>query len=798
MKLRKKIVIFTFVVALLALGVTYLLLHLTMLNRFEKLDEAALKDSLADTLSSYQEELLDMKTSMLNYSLRDETYGFAESGRTPEGSIAANDAIIRSIFNRTTYEVNHFDMIALLDKSGQPLYGGTYDSNFRSISPLTPEFHTLFRLMNSRLPALSGPNDSQSGIVILDKGPMLVTLTPIVNSLKDQPVIGTAIAGRMLNQEEITHIRADGSSSIQMTRVTSGMLAQSGGKKLWMSPVSSSMMSVHTIVDDLFGNPGMVITLHQSRRIYESGQDSVYSFRLFFFLITILICIGSMAFVNRSILGRMSSLITNIRAIGNSKDLSIRIPSTGKDEFSDVEHAFNRMIDSLEQAQDDLRHQSMLDPLTQLPNRALFFAKLNAAIDAMKGSSRQIALVFIDLDHFKTVNDTLGHDFGDTMLKETAFRITQVVGQHDVVSRLGGDEFTILLSDIPDSVSICDRLSSIQEILSMPHHIQGHLLYNTASIGVSIYPQNGEDADYLVKQADLAMLHVKETGRNNILQYSEDLEESIRRKKVLSQLLLSAAANDEFEVHYQPILNSRDLQVHKVEALLRWTTPSHGAISPAEFIPLAETSGSIVSIGGWVLRQVCADVQKFREQGLFLTAAVNISAVQLMQPGLLDLLLDLLHEFGLPPSCLELEITESVLVSGDSIFQSLQQLRANGFRISLDDFGTGFSSLSYLRRFPVDVIKIDRSFVSEMTPDPQGDVLVKAIIELSHNLGLCVVSEGIEHPGQFQMLRSLGSDELQGYYISKPVKAGDIPAFLLQENSENEQFLYRQVSDDMI
>ncbi|KWX85876.1 hypothetical protein AMQ83_22185, partial [Paenibacillus riograndensis] len=335
----------------------------------------------------------------------------------------------------------------------------------------------------------------------------------------------------------------------------------------------------------------------------------------------------------------------------------------------------------------------------------------------------------------------------------------------------------------PRAASFSARLSTIQDAPSTPNKIQGHLVECTASIGISIGPQKGVAADDLVKQADLAMLHGKGTGRNNIFQYSEDLEESIRRKKVLSQQLLSAAANAEFEVHYQPILNAERLQVHKVEALLRWTSPIYGPVSPAEFIPLAETSGSIVSIGGWVLRQVCADMRRFRESGLFLTAAVNISALQLMQPGLLELLLKLLHEYELPPSSLELEITESVLVNGDSILESLQQLRAHGFRISLDDFGTGFSSLSYLRRFPVDVIKIDRSFVSEMTPHPQGDVLVKAIIELSHNLGLRVVSEGIELQEQFDRLRSLGSDELQGFYISKPVRAGEIRSFLSRKKS---------------
>lgn len=784
MKLRKKIMIFISVAGMLGIGTTYLLLHLLMPNRFEKLDEAALQDKLEDTVSSYQNELLNMKAGLLNYSLRDETYRFMESEGSNTDMAASDDAFIRSNFTPTTYEINHFDVLALLDQSGEPLYGGMYDSNLGNVTPLTAELRTLCQLINSRLPALANAEDSRSGIVILDKGPMLITLVPILNNNKDMPVAGTAIAGRMLEQQEASQLQDAASSGIQIARVTSGMLAQSQGKSVWMSPPSGKSMSIHTVMNDLFGNPGVVITLTQPRQIYESGAKALHSFRLLFFIVTVLLIVFSLIFVNRYIVGRMSSLIRNIRAIGNSKDLSIRINSTGRDEFSDVEREFNRMMNSLEQAQEVLHQQAMLDPLTQLPNRSLFFAKLNAAIAAVKGSGRQFVLVFIDLDHFKTVNDTLGHDYGDAMLKETALRISKAVGKHDVVSRLGGDEFTILLSDIPDSSAINAQLSRIRDALSMPHHIQGHLLYNTASIGISIYPQHGEDADYLVKQADLAMFHVKETGRNNIFHYSEDLENSIRRKKVLSQHLLSAAANQEFEVHYQPIVCTEDLQVRKVEALLRWNNPAYGSVSPEEFIPLAESSGSIVGIGSWVLQQVCADVRRFREDGLILSAAVNISALQLMQPGLLELLLELLREYELPPSSLELEITESVLISGDEIFQSVQQLRAHGFRISLDDFGTGFSSLSYLRRFPVDVIKIDRSFVAEMmTPEPQGDVLVRTIIELSHKLGLRVVSEGIELQEQFDMLRHLGSDELQGYYISKPIKAREITKFLTAENS---------------
>ncbi|KGE20289.1 hypothetical protein PWYN_13815 [Paenibacillus wynnii] len=444
------------------------------------------------------------------------------------------------------------------------------------------------------------------------------------------------------------------------------------------------------------------------------------------------------------------------------------------------------MISSLQSAQESLQLQAKLDPLTQLPNRTLFFTRLNEAIEKAKQNNSQIALLFIDIDNFKTVNDTWGHDSGDAILKEISRRITRAVGDPNLTSRLGGDEFTILLADIHKKEDIELYLQKIQEALSAPHKIHGQLLYSTASIGISVYPENGKDAEFLVKQADLAMFHVKETGRNNFFQYSDALEESVRRKKVLRQQLLTAIDNQELEVHYQPILSTEALGIRKVEALLRWSSPTYGAISPSEFIPLAESNGSIVNIGRWVFQQVCRDLSSFNDQGLSLRAAVNISAMQLMQPHLLNELLEAVKDNGLSPYSLELEITESVLMSGDSFFTSLQNLREHGFRISLDDFGTGFSSLSYLRRFPVDVIKIDRSFISEITHSQSDDTLVKAIIELSHNLGLLVVSEGIELKIQFDMLRNLGSDELQGYYISKPLKASGIISFLSQDTPFND------------
>ncbi|WP_379130155.1 EAL domain-containing protein [Paenibacillus sp. sgz500958] len=777
MNLRKQIGIFIAGIALLGMGVTYVFIHLILLNRFDKLDEADLRHSMQHIVASYYDELLTMKTSLLNYSMWDETSQFVSSA-SPEQDNSQNPYVL-SNYDNATYNSNRFHIILLLNNRGEAVYGGSYTSEGETAA-LPQEFIKLLSKA-SKQSALKGPSDSRSGIVLLDKKPMLITFLPVVESDTDETIEGTAIAGRWLDEEEIAIIGRQSPLGIHITPIGPDEIEQSKGRLTWTRSRSGNLLSMNTVINDIFGNPAIILSMDQPRAIYQSGLHSVRNFRLIYFAITLFTSFVIVLYVNRSILKRMASLIRNIRAISSSHDLSIRIHSTGKDEFSDVEQEFNNMISSLQSAQDKLRLQATLDPLTQLPNRTYFFVKLNEVIEQAKVNHTLVGLLFIDIDHFKTVNDRWGHDYGDALLKEIAGRITGAVGNDGLVSRLGGDEFIILLTDIGENNPLSEHISRLLEALSAPHLIHGHTVISTVSIGASVYPENGMNAELLVKHADLAMFHVKQSGRNNFFQYSDALQGSIRRKKLLGQQLLSAVANGELEVHYQPILSTTTMEITKLEALLRWNNPTYGAVSPAEFIPLAESNGSIVKIGRWVFKQVCSDLCSFHEQGFLLKAAVNISAVQLMQPELQDELLHALKESGLSPSCFELEITESVLMSGDSFFTTLQLLRGHGFRISLDDFGTGFSSLSYLRRFPVDVIKIDRSFITEITPEQTDDTLVKAIIELSHNLGLSVVSEGVELVTQFDMLRNLGSDELQGYYISRPLRTSGIISFLSQD-----------------
>lgn len=774
MKLRTKIVLFIITVALLALASTYVISQEIFLDRFTELDRKAIEGRMSDIIQTYESELQGMHETMLNYSVWDETYDYVSS----QASEDLQNPYILSNYDEATFQSNRFDLMALTNQSGSLVYSGLYDHSGGTIAPVTPEILSLFGDIREQLDFFTKPEDRFVGLVILHNGPMLITFQPIIHNDMTGPVAGMAVAGRMLDDSEIGRIGALSPSGITVEKASGGLLKGSRGQKIWVNHLPGNRLAGHAVIDDLFGNPGIVISIEQPRHIYEIGKKAMANFTLFFVISTLGICVLSLLFVKRTILSRMAALVRSIRIIGKSRDLSIRLDIRGRDELSEVEVEFNRMISSLESAQEELHRQAMVDPLTQLPNRAFFFETLNRVIRKANIQGRQIVLLFIDLDHFKAVNDTWGHDFGDAVLKQIADRLAGAVGPDDLVSRLGGDEFTILLSRFSGAEDIQVQIARIQQVLAEPHTLNGQLFHSTASIGVSIYPQNGGDAELLVKAADLAMFQVKENGRNNIFRYSDRLEEAFSRKKVLGRQLRSAVDNGELELHYQPILSASQLDIVKVEALLRWTSPTFGPVSPAEFIPLAEAGGSILGIGNWVLRKVCADLRSFQDEGIRLKAAVNISGLQIMQPGLPEQLTEALADNGLTADSLELEITETMLMSDESIITSLADLRSMGFCISLDDFGTGFSSLSYLRTFPVDLIKIDRSFVAGIQPGASDDTLVRAIIELSHNLGLRVVSEGVELKEQFDLLRNLGSDELQGYFISRPLPAPSLLDFI--------------------
>jgi diguanylate cyclase (GGDEF)-like protein len=430
-----------------------------------------------------------------------------------------------------------------------------------------------------------------------------------------------------------------------------------------------------------------------------------------------------------------------------------------------------------------LAYQANHDALTRLPNRTLLQDRLGHALVRAQRSHQQLAVLFIDLDHFKRINDSLGHAAGDSLLRVVAERLQTCVREEDTVARLGGDEFVILLEDLPHGELATRVACQVLQALSPPFRVAGHEFFITSSIGISVFPKDGEDVQTLLKQADTAMYRAKEQGRNTFQFYTAALNVAILARLSLEHDLRYALARAQLRVHYQPQVDLERNQVMGVEALLRWQHPQRGLVLPSEFIPLAEDTGLILPIGEWALRTACAQGKAWQDQGLGpLRVAVNLSARQFLQAELLGLIAETLRESGLPPACLELEITESLLMRDiDGAISTLGALKAMGVQLAIDDFGTGYSSLSYLKRFPLDRLKIDRSFVRDITTGADDAAIALAVIAMAHSMRLQVIAEGVETATQLAVLQSGGCQQMQGFYFGYPLAAQAITK-LLREN----------------
>jgi diguanylate cyclase (GGDEF)-like protein len=428
------------------------------------------------------------------------------------------------------------------------------------------------------------------------------------------------------------------------------------------------------------------------------------------------------------------------------------------------------------QQEKQINYMAFYDMLTGLPNRTLFKDRLNQAVMLAERKSEIIAVVLLDLDHFKNVNDTIGYEGGDELIVQVAEKLTSSMRKSDTVSRFGGDEFLIMahhIRNINDVHTIADKVISI---FKTPFTLRNQEVYVSASVGIAVYPYDGDDADTLIKNADIAMYEAKAKGKGQYCLCTEEMKKEVVIKHELSNKLYRAIDNNELVLHYQPMVSAMTGEILCMEALVRWNQPEHGLISPGVFIPLAEQTGLINPIGEWVLRTACNQAKAWLDMGLPpVHISVNVSVLQLRNSRFVSIVEDILRETGLEPEYLDLEITETVAVKeSDNILNILEELRNLGIEISIDDFGTEYSSLSRLNHMPVNRIKIDRSFISNLFRSEKEQTLVKGMIHLSQTLGLKVVAEGVEYEDQFEFLRQHGCDEIQGYYISRPVHADDV------------------------
>ncbi|XAH22363.1 EAL domain-containing protein [Xylophilus sp. GW821-FHT01B05] len=451
-----------------------------------------------------------------------------------------------------------------------------------------------------------------------------------------------------------------------------------------------------------------------------------------------------------------------------------------------ISHYIGISVDITERKRTEARVRFLAehDVLTELPNRALCVARLGEALAAAQQNGDRIAVLFIDLDRFKSINDTLGHHVGDALLRSVAGRLTQAVRDQDTVSRLGGDEFVVVLRGVRDADEVRSIvLQRLIPLIRAPHDGQGHELRISCSIGIAVYPEDGADLDELMRRADAAMYEAKAAGRDQFRFFSSTLDQLARERRTLEQHLRQAIAHGELHMHYQPRIDAHSLRVVGTEALMRWRHPELGDVPPGTFIPIAEETGLIRALGLWGLRQACAQLLRWQQacgpDAAALAMSVNLSTAQLGDPEVLEFLRGFIADSGIDPRLLELEITETQLMeNAGAAGEGLAALHALGVRFSIDDFGTGYSSLTYLKRFPIDKLKIDRSFVQGLLANATDLAIVRTIIGLGHNLGLGVVAEGVETPEVAQQLKQMGCDELQGYYFARPMPGDALPAWL--------------------
>ena len=810
MKLRNKILIGIGVVWVIFLGFTYAGSRYFLLRSFVTLEQDRANKDLSRVDQALEQNKNALYTFTSDWSHWDDLYSFMQG---------KNAQFIPGNINITAFMNSTINVFSVWDLKGQLIIGTAIDTDTGKIISYPSGLEKYLYPNSLLLNRLDVKNDID-GYILLPGGVMLIAASAITNGDKTTPSIGAMVNSRWLSPLIVKKLEEQTKLNLQLLlpkqilatpALTNIFQTISNNKSGHFSePVNDDTLKGYAVLRDIYNKPIAMFVMTAPRSIYMTGMKAIQYYLTSFVVLGIIFSLLMLWLLRALVIKRLERLDHDVAEISAKNELSRRVDSTGNDELSSVSNQINQMMDTIEASHEQLEHRvkertqelqktnvqlqqeiaerksvekeliihkehlvrlAHYDNLTSLPNRVFFNEMLSKTINHAGRHQKMMAILFIDLDRFKTINDALGHSVGDLVLKEIATRFATVLRAGDILARLGGDEFIILLNDIEHPKFASPVAEKLLQCCAEPIRVNSHEFFLTTSIGICIYPNDGSALEDLQKNADMAMYKAKRAGGGNYQYFTKEMNLEAHEHIQLEAALRKAIANNEFVLHYQPKHYLKDGSICGVEALIRWEHPEHGMISPAKFIPLSEETGLIMQIGEWALREACRVNKSWQDQGyLPINIAVNLSPKQFRHQDIPLLVSTVLAETKLDAEYLELEITETaVMDNADTAAEKLKGVKEMGVSIAVDDFGTGYTSISYLKEFPISVLKIDQSFIKGI-PDNQNDLAItSAVIALAHSLGMKVVAEGVETAEQLQYLADHDCDIVQGYYLSRPL-----------------------------
>lgn len=743
-----------------------------LLSDFAEIEKKSVTRNVDRVHNAMNEEVDKISAFVQDYSTWDDSYAF---------SMDQNEEYISSNFaSLEFFRKFSINFMIYTDKEGKIILSKGFNLNGNKEEFLNENLERELTLKVKEL-QLRTHSESIKGISEINNTPTILVTEPITTTDGRKASGGLIIAGRYIDEGQIAEIASSVKVDLSMEKYNESLEFNKDIE--WHNNVAVENINKNSAIGykvllDIENKPYLVIKINIIRQIYRQAIKSVAYF-VVTIIILILIFIGvSLIYLNKMVAKRIMEMNSIINNISDTKDLTMRMKVDGNDEITSLAAGFNKMIDELEKYSNKNLELANQDMLTGLPNRKMIMEYISLAIDRNKNYGEKFAVLFIDLDNFKRVNDSLGHDTGDVLIKKVGARFKNVISSADIVARIGGDEFIILQDNI-NSVGESENLAlRIRNVLKESFIYMGNELYTSASIGISIYPDDGKDISSLLKNSDTAMYEAKKNGGNCYRVYSGNMNNAALTNLILESNLYKALEKKEMLLYYQPIIHVQSENIIGFEALIRWKHDK-SIIPPSDFIPMAENNGYIIELGKWVIREACRQCSEWQNLGMQTYVTVNITFKQLEQYDFVDIVGNALNEVKMDPQYLVLEITENdAMQNVDLAIKALNKIKNLGVNIALDDFGTGYSSLSYVNKLPVDIIKIDRSLIINIVQDIQNMEIVKAIIAMAYSLNIKVVVEGVEDIEQFIILKKLNSYAIQGYLISKPLPPKDIKALI--------------------